>query len=133
MLTPLNMVSFVLSLFVVDHQQRQWRLSQHDSGSKTIWARLTQLSWLDPQPYQDSRDSTWQRDTTAPASTPIGPDTVYAGWYGRKKHRAMAKLEIGDAFDMRKSVVIVLLAWAVLGALLLTYIARRMYGWMLKA
>lgn len=45
----------------------------------------------------------------------------------------MAKLEIGDAFDMRKSVVIVLLAWAVLGALLLTYIARRMYGWMLKA
>ena len=124
---PLSMISFVVSLFVVERQQRQWRLSQHTSSPDSLWARLTHWPWLNPEPYQDSKDTTWKySDNVAAQDT---PGTVFRGWYTRKKHRAMAKMEISDAFEMRRRVIFALVAWALLGALGISYVARRMYGW----
>lgn len=41
----------------------------------------------------------------------------------------MAKMEISDAFEMRRRVLFALAAWTVLGFFVLTYASRRMYGW----
>ena len=122
------MVSFLVSLFVVDRQQRQWRLSQHSSGSDSIWFRLTHWSLANPEPYQDFTDATWKHKGSAAAQS--YPETVFNGWYTRKKHRAVAKMEITDAFEMRGRVIAALLTWSILGVLALAYAGRRMYGWM---
>ena len=122
------MISFVLSLVVVDTQDRQWRLSQHASSQEPIWFRLTHWSWLSPQPYQDS-DGTWKHhDSATAAQSP--PDTAFSGWYTRKKHRAVAKMEMSDAFEMRGRVIAALLAWGCLGVFGIVYATRRLYGWM---
>ena len=125
------MASFIISLFMIDRSQRQWRLSQHATGSESFWFRWTHSSWLDPEPYQDLRDGTWKHNPKAAAQN--GSDTTYRGWYTRKKHRAMAKMEISDAFEMRRRVIFALLAWALLGIFAVTYAARHMYGWISSA
>ena len=126
------MISFLLSLFLVDRQWRQWRLSQHSQGSDSFWFRLTHRSWLrGPEPYQDSQDSTWKHSENAPAQS--SPATTYPGWYTRKNHRAMAKMEVSDAFEMRRRVIFAIAVWALIGLLAITYGVRRMYGWVSRA
>lgn len=116
------MISFLLSLSLVDLQQRHWRLSQHSSTDpESTWSRFT--SWLAPEPY------TWKHDSDPTAQN---ADT-FSGFYTRKKHRAMAKMEISDAFDMRRRVLFAFAAWAVLGFVALVYATRRMYGWLSRA
>lgn len=41
----------------------------------------------------------------------------------------MAKMEINDAFEMRRRVLFAFVAWALLGLFALTYATRHMYGW----
>lgn len=117
------MVSFLLSLFVVDH----WRLSPHASGQDSIWAHLTGRSWLDPEPYQDShtgRSASADKDRDASYHS-------YRGWYTHKMHRAMAKLEINDAFEMRGQVMFVLLAGGLLGFGAIGYAVHYLRAWIL--
>ena len=117
------MISFILSLVVIDHQQRQWRLSQHNSGSNSLWSRLTHLPGLNPEPYQNSPDSTWKHNENAAS------DNTFRGWYTRKKHRAVAKMEVNDAFEMRGRLMVALAVWASIGIFGLIYAVKGMYGW----
>lgn len=127
-LTPLNMITFVLSLSVIDFRQRQWRLSQHASDHETFWFQLTYWSsLLHPEPYQDSRDSTWKHNDKTALQSP--PNTAFQGWYTQKKHRAVTKMEISDAFEMRGRVFVALLAWAAVGVFGLTFVVKRLYRW----
>lgn len=106
-ITPLSMISFIFSLVLVDRQQRQWRLSQQHSPDTTAgWSR----AWLDPEPYQahpNARQENGRVSEKGSATTP-------SGWYHRKKKRALARMEISDAFEMRKRVVVALLVWSAL-------------------
>lgn len=122
------MLSFLLSLSVVDLQQRRWRTSQHSIGHESFWFRLTHPSWLNSEPYQDSRDSTWKQ-TDKRGTWNTGEDAFH-GWYGRKKKRAIAKMEFGDAFELRGRVIYALLAWTLISGLALTYAAQRAYAWL---
>lgn len=118
---------------MIDQQHSQWRLSQHASRTDTFWFRLTHWSWLNPEPYQDSQDGTWKHKPNA--SAPIGHpsnDNTYQGWYTRKKHRAVAKMEMSDAFEMRKRVVAAIIAWTLLGLFGITYAIKQMFGWLFK-
>lgn len=127
-LTPINMVTFILSLSVVDLHQRQWRLSQRPAaGQQTLWSKMTPWSWLDPEPYQDSRDTTWKGDNSAAAQNRA--DNSFGGWYTRKKHRAMAKMELHDAFEMRGRVLVAIIVWMLLGLVGLAYTMRRTYAY----
>jgi hypothetical protein len=65
----------------------------------------------------------------ATAARRIDLPCSYQGWYARKKKRAIAKLEIGDAWEMRSRVLVALIAWTVLGSLACFYAARRVYSW----
>jgi len=129
-LTPLNMVTFILSLFLVDQQQARWRLSQRASTTPT-WR--SQWPYFHAEPYQDSGTSTWghSKKSSSSSDRPAAQRTgSFQGWYARKKKGAIAKLEIGDALEMRSRVLVALIAWTVLGSLALFYAARRVYSWM---
>jgi hypothetical protein len=120
------MVTFIVSLFLVDRQNRQWRLSQHASSPKPAWG--TQWSKLHPEPYQNASSSAWGHSSSSrPEPRRIGS---FQGWYARRKKGALAKLEIGDAFEMRGRVAVALFAWTVLGVLAFSYAMRLVYIWL---
>ena len=128
MLAPINMVTFIISLFLVDQQQRQWRLSKRASGPESAWHRLS--AWTSgPVPYQDSGSGTWGHRAAADRPAPSRAGS-FQGWYARKKHRAVAKLELNDAFEMRGRVLVALLAWTLVGGILLYAATRRAFGWL---
>lgn len=127
-LAPINMVTFIISLFLVDRQQRQWRLSQHASGPEGGWHRLS--VWTrGPEPYQDSRSGNWGHKAAAHRPSPARAGSFH-GWYARKKHRAVAKLELNDALEMRGRVLVALVAWFLIGVMLLYTVTSRTYGWL---
>jgi len=136
-LMPISMISFILSLFVVDARQRQWRLSQHSSSPPPAsrWARLS--SWLDPEPYPESRDHDHDRQQTGGRPSAAAPphhqhdSGAFAGWYKHTMQKTMAKLEITDAFEMRGRVLVALSAWLIIGLIATVYALRRVYFWIL--
>jgi hypothetical protein len=88
---------------------------------------LAPSSWLDPEPYQDPDDSTWGRRGTTGHFEPhdaIGPRPDEQGeekpnkrkkkkkkrksWHLNRKIRKIAKLEIGDALEMRGRMIVVM-------------------------
>jgi hypothetical protein len=100
------MISFLLSLLVVDRQQRQWRLSQHAPGSDTsLWSR-----WWSPEPYQQAVGSAWRPQYS---------------W----RRRGIAKLQLNDVFAVRGRVLVALALWTAVGLLVTAYAIRQMYFW----
>ncbi|KNG49114.1 fe-containing alcohol protein [Stemphylium lycopersici] len=119
-LTPVLSISFLLSLFLVNYRNRARRTEAHSSGT-SILTYLVPLSWLDPEPYQDPDDSTWGRRGTVGHVEPhdaIGPrpdeqsdekkskKKKKRSWHLNKKIRKVAKLEVGDALEMRERVML---------------------------
>ncbi|KAF2141778.1 uncharacterized protein K452DRAFT_228198 [Aplosporella prunicola CBS 121167] len=128
-LTPLIVTSFILSLFIVNRRQRAWRLAEHPplQGTRAWLSQWSPWKWLDPEPYQDPNDSTWQNANASSTATGDGgipgvdgqamaqkyKPGQGQGWHRRKKHRKMAKLEFSEAFDMQWQVLMTLaVAWA---------------------
>lgn len=119
------MISFIFSLVLIDRQQRRWRLSQHSGSEATAgWSR----AWLDPEPYQASPGPGQASERAASEKESAN---AYSGWYTRKKKRAMARMEISDAFEMRGRVVVALVVWSGLVLWGTAYVLRCMYGWIL--
>ncbi|EME39606.1 hypothetical protein DOTSEDRAFT_75303 [Dothistroma septosporum NZE10] len=108
-LTPLNVISFIVSLFVVERQQRQWRLSQHapPPQESSAWS---QFGLRNPEPYQEARATTWHPRLS---------------WRRRK----VAEAELANVFQMRGPVVVALVTWTVVGFVAIAYAARSMYQW----
>jgi hypothetical protein len=120
------MVTFIISLFLIDRQNRHWRLSQHASSPKPAWR--THWSSFHPEPYQDADSSAWVHSTSSrPEPRRTGS---FQGWYARKKKGAIAKLEIGDALEMRGRVALALFAWSFLGVVAFSYATRLVYIWL---
>ncbi|KAF2854655.1 hypothetical protein T440DRAFT_464794 [Plenodomus tracheiphilus IPT5] len=131
-LTPILFISFIISLFLVNHRNRARRSKAHTTYS-SILSYLAPSSWLDPEPYQDPTDSTWGRqgapghvephDALGPskdASTEDQPSPTKkkkkTAWHLNNKIRKVAKLEISDAFEMRGRVIAMMLFMIVLGS-----------------
>lgn len=118
---PLSMISFLLSLFVIDQRNQTWRMAQH-SNPETIWARLSSFFFFPPQsqPYPaDGRSEARQKGTWS--------DDSHASWYLHTKRRAMAKLEISDAFELRGRVVVALFVAMLLLIVSAVYGMRHLY------
>ncbi|GAB7353297.1 hypothetical protein MBLNU459_g3797t1 [Dothideomycetes sp. NU459] len=136
-LVPITMISFVFSLFVVDSNQRAWRVAQHESSS-TSW-RLSRLApWLlwSAEPYQQHEDATWQSadDTTSETQEIHGNVPVPIGneekWFTHKMHRRMAEWELGEALEMRSKMAIALVIWAFLVTALMAWAVKITYNWL---
>lgn len=129
------MISFLLSLFIVDRQQRAWRVAQHEHHMDPWWKRLSPWIWYHAEPYQSHHDSTWQHavPATSPSgeaygSVPAPASAVEAeSWYTHKKHRKMAKLELSDAWDMERSMAFVLVTAGLLGLVTVAFLVKFLY------
>jgi len=114
---PLISVSFILSLFIIERSERARRNSEHPSNQdRSFWATFSLQNWLDPEPYQDPDDGTWQ---SADAADVDGlqqqggvPRPKRKQWFRRKKAVKVGKMDITEAFDLSGTVMAMLLALA---------------------
>lgn len=92
LLGPITMISFLLSLCLVERRQRHWRYTQHhmDGGAE-------RSRFATPDPYQSP--------STDHKGSLLGGE--FQGWYYRKQHRAVAKMNIEAAFDLSGRLVLV--------------------------
>ena len=109
---PLLSVSFILSLFIVERSERARRNSEHPSQNQSFWATFSLQNWLDPEPYQDPDDATWQDSSGSNVNAPEGQSSrpKKRQWYVRKKAAKVGRMNITEAFDMSGSVMVMLLA-----------------------
>jgi hypothetical protein len=109
-MTPINFVTFLLSLYLVDYHYETRR--EHMYPAQTRVGLLP--GWLHriiyrPQPYARVGD----HGGPSPAEKNRGP------WHYHTKQRKLMKMEASDAFEMRKTVLVGLLiasigiAWGV--------------------
>lgn len=122
-LTPLLFASFVISLFLVDRRNRAYRLAEHPPSRASSWRTyFSPRQWLDPQPYQNPANSTWE------AHGSDGDDEPDRGkqWVVGKKHRNVARLEFSEAFEMRGKIMVALGVGWTLGILALLWSAKRL-------
>ncbi|KAF2242768.1 hypothetical protein BU26DRAFT_132684 [Trematosphaeria pertusa] len=114
-LTPLYFTSFLISLFLVNRSDRARRASSA-SRTSTVFSYLWPSAWIDPEPYQDPVDTTWDRRDSAPHVEPhaaISPRQAEdkgkrkrKSWHLHRNIRKVARLEISDAFEMRGRVML---------------------------
>ncbi|KAF1355410.1 hypothetical protein BDV97DRAFT_395775 [Delphinella strobiligena] len=127
---PLNMISFLLSLCLVNRQERAWRVSQHDNGAGSWLSK-----WFNAEPYQHDKDPTWHSNPTPTddssnihgqhGNVPL-PAVDSRIYHTNKKHREIAKLQLGDAFAMQNKVTFVLLAWALVALLGIAWMLHKL-------
>lgn len=129
------MITFLLSLCVVDSQQRAWRVAQHQHNDVVSWwKQISPWTWWDAEPYQSPHDSTWQhvvQDSRAADGTHgivPGSSTGTHPWHTHKKHRKMAKLMMSDAFEMRGTMAFALVTMGLLGLVTVAWLVKRLYS-----
>lgn len=64
-------------------------------------------------------DTTWQDVKTGAGTVPV-PEGQRQRWFLRKKHRKMSKLQVGDALELRGSVMVALV-WVAIAVMGLGY------------
>jgi hypothetical protein len=133
-LTPVLFTSFLLSLFLVNAQNRARRTAAHTPPSSYL-TYLFPSSWLDPEPYLYHKISTWGRrgatghvepnDAIAPKAGQLdGTGEAKAAregkkkrrkesWHLNKKIRKIARLEVSDAFENQGRMILVMAAMLV--------------------
>jgi len=131
-MVPFRMVTFLLSLLVVSQQEHAWRTSQHDEAVGGSWL----YRWFSNRsPYQKSQSSTWQRSSAIPSDTSNLPDgglppaSDSDTWYIHKKHRHLARLEIGEAFAMQHRVAVMLVALSLITLVAVTWAMKKIMHW----
>jgi hypothetical protein len=151
-LTPLLFTSFLISLFLVNRSDRARRTHSRSTTTTTfpqsILSYFRPTTWLDPEPYQDPSSTSWQRgpdsDTHVEPHSALNPSQELGQkdeggregrgkWYLRKKIRKVAKVEISDAFEMRRRVIVLLvvgMGTCVVGVVFgVRWIVRVLWGW----
>ncbi|KAK3060771.1 hypothetical protein LTS18_007729 [Coniosporium uncinatum] len=123
-LSPLRFITFLFSLYLVDRRNRAWRVSNSFlSPPKSFWTRFSPLSWLDPEPYQNPLDSSWQTDTSG-GQPQHGANAKGRGterWFTRKMHRKMGRMQLADALDLSQDVMLMLVGCVVVGLVMILY------------
>ncbi|CAJ2501644.1 Uu.00g044970.m01.CDS01 [Anthostomella pinea] len=136
-MTPLNLISFLLSLYLIeDHYQAQ-RSQGHTISSPSSRSRssssassngksafeLRYPSWLHrllfrPQPYE------WVENQRKPAP----PNRDDERWYYHVYKRKVMRMEATDAFELRNTVLLGLCLLAVGGVWALWGVGRGVWG-----
>lgn len=104
-MTPVNLVTFLLSLYLVDcyYQTQRWLSHSAPQGRFQGWLHVIYR----PQPYS------WIGGGPAP------PNKSDERWYYHTKQQKLMRMEASDAFGMRNVVLVGLIAvgvgmtWAV--------------------
>jgi hypothetical protein len=115
-------------------------VSEHPPESglpRWSWAALR--GWFDPEPYTTSDEWIRLTESTNESSSKDshGSEVKIKShdkekWYIKKKHRAMTKMELSDAWEIRGIVTIALLVCVVLLCFLIVYSLIRAWSWRKK-
>ncbi|KAL9528428.1 hypothetical protein SMMN14_07452 [Sphaerulina musiva] len=118
--TPISVISFILSLFLIERQQRQWRYQQQlqlqvqQQQQNPTTAQSQSGRWLlsGPEPYQESPETTWHPRLS---------------W----RRRGIAKMQISDVLEMKGRVAVALAVWMAVAVGVCAYGIRWLWGWMI--
>ncbi|KAF4547743.1 Hypothetical protein D9617_36g062810 [Elsinoe fawcettii] len=126
---PLAFISFLFSLSYVDWRDRARRVAQNTPSpaggySETVWSWLSIWNW-GREPWQ-REDGTWDVGHGQEGKRE-GEYARTGSWPIRKKLRRMARLEVGDALEMRGVVSVLVLAVG-LGVMVGIWLMGR-WGW----
>jgi hypothetical protein len=121
-------ISFILSLFLVERQERARRSSEHPGANQSLWSTSTLQRWLDPEPYQDPSDTTWQ---DADGISGDVPHPKKKAWFMRKKHREISRMQVTEALEMRGTILVLLLVCGCVGLVGLWWMGTKAYHGMM--
>ncbi|KAI0548294.1 hypothetical protein F4679DRAFT_325514 [Xylaria curta] len=117
--TPINFVTFIVSLYLIDNQYRAQRYFQHEAD-ETLWLhRLFSRQRSSPydrvdnyqgQPSSPSANATHRNGTSNKHADDVPRPAKEAGdaWYYHTKQKKLFKLEAADAFALRNLVLLAL-------------------------
>lgn len=129
LLTPILMISFLLSLDFVDRNNQAWRASQRYTSSRSFWSFFNS-----PQPYQDPRETTWKHSNVPGGQTGALPGSVPGSsrkaTRPQRTTRKIAKLEISDALEMRGTMIAAMCIWAVVCLTASLWTLKKFYMWL---
>ena len=122
--SPLRLITFLISLCITTEGERVWRTSQHEDGTG-LW--LTRL--LNAEPYQHPPDSSWHDVDNLADRSSLKPAVDKRQWFTHKKHRRMARLRVGEAFAIQQKVGVMLFIWALVALLCIAWVMRKLVLW----
>ncbi|KAI0200112.1 hypothetical protein F4808DRAFT_430607 [Astrocystis sublimbata] len=132
--TPINFVTFLLSLYFIDTRNRARRYHQHETNERRPWLHRLLYQRLS-SPY-DRIEKHQRRSSPPSVTTTRGLETstrnaddaatqpTTDAWYYRTKQKKLLKLEAADAFALRDSIIFAMcfllvsagwLLWQILG------------------
>jgi len=126
------MISFLLSLALIDRRNRSYRIQQHAYVPPTLFGRIKQAlfsPWQDPEPYRNFNPASGYG-----AQGGVGDDgggkkrKEEAHWTWKRQHRKMMRLEVKDALEIRKRVVVGLVMLGVLSGVAGVLAVKRLWG-----
>ncbi|KAI0104823.1 hypothetical protein GGR51DRAFT_521373 [Nemania sp. FL0031] len=113
-MTPINFVTFIVSLYLIDTHHRAQRYRQHERNANGNKGRpwLHWLLYSQRSPYEmvnSSQTQVLQQSTTTTIrhETRVG-DGDSGSWFYQTKQRKLLKVEATEAFALRNSVLFVL-------------------------
>jgi len=124
-MTPINFITFIISLYIVSGRNQQKRMAMHprgpDSGAVASWLPAWFHDALfQPQPYHPTGDQ------SAAVNPPNYSDKRF---YYHTKQKKIMKLEATDAFELRSSVLGALCVAAVALVWVSVCLARVLLAW----
>jgi hypothetical protein len=121
-MTPVNFISFLISLYLIDfHYQSKRADGHHQFG---LQSRLP--SWMHhllfrPQPYQ------WVNNK------PTSPEQSGGRYYYHSKQKKLIKMEATDAFELRNTVLLGLLILGGIATWMAWRVAFGVLGWFARS
>lgn len=97
-MTPVNLITFLISLYLVDCRFQSQREHVHDSRQQSRWPAWLHHFIFRPQPYS------WVGGGPSP------PNEGDKHWYYHTKQKKLMKMEAAAAFEMRRSVLLAMMA-----------------------
>ncbi|KAH9902030.1 hypothetical protein F4778DRAFT_105150 [Xylariomycetidae sp. FL2044] len=141
-LTPINFVTFLVSLYLVDSQYQSQRAAQHHQkpSSSSLSSSFQRLlpAWLHPllfRPQQQQQQQQPYQWVTAPVSPQRPPSSRHEEqqrWYYHTKQKKLMKMEAADAFELRNTVLVVLCVMGLGAAWGVAWVALGVWGWVVS-
>ncbi|KAF7515262.1 hypothetical protein G7054_g14664 [Neopestalotiopsis clavispora] len=112
-MTPVNFITFLVSLYLVDYHYNSKREHTHDNQRRTRLPGWLHSFLFKPQPYAWVGGGGGESSSASSSARNNPPNQDDKNWYYHTKQKKLMKMEASAAFEMRRSVTVALLVAAV--------------------